>query len=336
MTQITTISEFLLEAGTDYRIIDMGRAFRVIESQAFLDIENGVVLPQYPRQQMMWLGILFWNKNLSQQQYIWFVKLPLDEQGQLVTAQRDQFLQIILEALGTEMLQSDEEKSLPDNPFLFTPTQQQLADFNALSKALLNLPVGDYYHNAKNYIARPDIQDWQQVALQGISDVAFHLNKDHNQTHICQKFEQYSEAVKSSLLSSLENVAISRDLSLFLLAELEKSSPSLPEYNYLLRALSQSHQHEAIKTFLAKQLNAGSLTQDNLVVIAGRHWQCFADYALLTLLMEQSVQLGIFTSLYADLVQIPMLRANLLKRIRDPERSELISQGLNQLFRRGK
>lgn len=334
MTQITTISEFLLEAGTDYRVIDMGRGFRVMDSQDFLDIENGAAQPSCPRQQMLWLGILFWNKNLSRQHYIWFVKLPLDEQGRLVIAQRDQFLQIIVEALGTEMLQSDTEKTLPDNPFLFTPTQQQLADFNGLSKTLLSLPTGDFYQKAKNYIARPDIQDWQAVPLQGISDLAFHLNKDHNEAHIIEHFSHYAEAVKSSLLSALENVAISARLSQFLLEKISVSSPQHPEFNYLLRALSQSPEKAPVTSFLAELLSSPKLTQDNLVVIAGRHWQCFDDYQLLTCLLEQTVRLGIFTSLYADLVQIPMLRGNLLKRLRDPERSALIALGINQLFGR--
>ena len=36
MSQINTISEFLLQAGTDYRVFDMARGIRQLESQLFL------------------------------------------------------------------------------------------------------------------------------------------------------------------------------------------------------------------------------------------------------------------------------------------------------------
>ena len=332
MAKISSISEFLLEAGTDYRIIDMGRGFHQIDSQTFLDIENSKIPPLYPRQQMLWLGILFWNKQLSQQHYIWFVKLPLDEQGLLIGAQRDQFLQVIIEALGTEMLESDEEKSLPENPWLFTPTQPQIAHFNSLARQLLNLGPGQYYQGAKNYIARPDINNWQEIALQGISDLAFYLGQDHNSKHLINNFEKYSSEVQLPLLAALENVNIGIELQDFLLQKLQQTDHKSPLFNALLRALAKSESPEPLKLFLQKILTASEVTQDNLIVTVGRHWKLLQDYGFLTLVLEQAVQLNIFVSLYADIVQLPELRTQVLKRLRDPERSDLMAKGLDQLF----
>lgn len=334
MSGISTISEFLLEAGTEYRIVDMGRGFHLLDSQTFLDIENGNTAPQYPRQQMIWLGVLFWNKNLSQQHYIWFIKLPLDEQGLVVSAQRDQFLQIILEALGTEMLQSEEEKSIPDNPFLFQPSQPQIADFNSLSRSLLNLGAGQYYHNAKNYMARPDINNWQEIALQGISAVAFNLSLDHNARHIQDNFERFAPQVQSSLLASLENQALPQELDDFLLKQFTQADFSSSFFNPLLRSLANSQHKNTLKQNLSVIFTQSLTTQDNLLVIAGRHWDLLEDYQFLTLFCEEASRLGIFAQLYADLVQIPSLRNCVLKRLRDPQRSEILGQGINQLFGR--
>ena len=38
---INSISEFLLHAGTEYIVFDMGRRLTALDNQAFLDIENG-------------------------------------------------------------------------------------------------------------------------------------------------------------------------------------------------------------------------------------------------------------------------------------------------------
>lgn len=334
MSGISSISEFLLEAGTEYRIVDMGRGFHLLDSQTFLDIENGKTAPLHPRQQMIWLGVLFWNKHLSQQQYIWFIKLPLDEQGLVVSAQRDQFLQIILEALGTEMLQSEEEKSIPDNPFLFQPSQPQIADFNSLARSLLNLGPGQYYQNAKNYMARPDINNWQEIALQGISDVACNLGLDHNAKHIVDNFTQFAPEVQDSLLASLENQILPEELDEFLLTQFKACDIHSALFNPLLRSLTKSQNKIALSQNLKAVFQQSLSTQDNLLVIAGRHWQLLEDYSMLTLFCEEAARLGIFAQLYADLVQIPTLRDSVLQRLRDPQRSEILAQGINQLFGR--
>lgn len=334
MSNITTISEFLLEAGTDYRIIDMGRGFHLLDSQSFLDIESGKQKPARPRQQMIWLGILFWNKSLSKQQYIWFIKLPLDEQGLVVTAQRDQFLNIIVEALGTEMLQSEEEKSIPENPYLFKPSQPQIADFNSYARQLLNMGTGQYYQCAKNYIARPDINHWQEIAMQGISDIAFNLNKDHNEKHIVEHFDDYAFEVQSGLLASMENIELPETLNTFLVKKLRASQATAPLFNPLLRSMAKVQNKNALVQELSDVFRHSLSCPDNLIVIAGRHWQLMQDYDFLTLFFEESARLNLFPELYADLVQIPDLRENVLRRLRDPQRTELMTQGINQLFGR--
>ena len=64
---INSISEFLLHAGTEYKVFDMGRRLTQLDAQSFLDIENGSAYAPYPRQQHAWFGIVFWNKQASTQ-----------------------------------------------------------------------------------------------------------------------------------------------------------------------------------------------------------------------------------------------------------------------------
>lgn len=334
MTTISTISEFLLEAGTEYRIIDMGRGFNLLDNQLFLEIENGIQRAPRPRQQMLWLGVLFWNKSLSKQHFIWFIKLPLDEQGMVVGAQRDQFLNIVIEALGTELLQDDSEKSLPENPFVFTPNQSQLADFNSYARVLLDLKPGQFYPAAKNYIARPDLNNWQDVALQGLSDVIFYLNLEHNEQHIIQQFDHYDELVQSTILASLENVRLPSSLADFLFALLQNTRPEEKLFIPLLRALTQYQDKTKLRENLQSLLESRLSSGDHLIVLAGRHWALCEDYTFLTLFMEEASRLDLLPALYADLVQIPALREIMLQRLRDPQRSEILTQGINQIFGR--
>ncbi len=135
MSQINTISEFLLQAGTDYRAFDMARGIRPLEPQLFLDIESAIVPAPYPRQQHAWFGILFFNKQMSHEHYIWFVKLPLDEQGLVIGAARQEFLKIVVEALGQTLDQQKKTNNqLPENPLTFVPNQKHLPNFNSTDR----------------------------------------------------------------------------------------------------------------------------------------------------------------------------------------------------------
>ena len=49
---INSISEFLLHAGTEYQVFDLGRRLEPTDSQTFLEIENGSAYAPYPRQQL--------------------------------------------------------------------------------------------------------------------------------------------------------------------------------------------------------------------------------------------------------------------------------------------
>ena len=51
MKPLSTISEFLLQAGTQYQVFDLSRGIRPLTVQQFLDIEMAQVPHPTPRQQ---------------------------------------------------------------------------------------------------------------------------------------------------------------------------------------------------------------------------------------------------------------------------------------------
>ena len=338
MSQISTISEFLLQAGTEYRIFDMGRTIRKLPAQQFLDIENAIKAPQYPRLRHAWFGIVFWNKQLSEQHYIWFIKLPVDEQGMLIPASRNHFLQIIVEALGSELEHAEDKNGqLPENPYTFVPTQQQLADFNSVSRVSLKLGQSEYYQAALTYLNAPQDNHWQTVPLQGITDVVANLADDKVQTLLANQFSQLADEVKFPLLISMENQTVEIKLAERIQHWLQQNPGNATYWQYGLRALCQSPCNGLVKLLLQQCVDS-ELGKDLplLTVIGGRHWQHLEDPGLLTPYMENVAALDeqepIFAAIYTDLVCIPSLRPHILGLLRAEQKSPALTQAIGKLF----
>lgn len=336
MSRINTISEFLLHGATDYRIFDMGRAIRSISSQTFLDFELNQIAAPYPRQQHAWFGIVFFNQGLNQEHFIWFIKLPLDEQSKLVSAARNQFLQIVVEALGSQSGKNDKtQNSLPDNPFTFTPNQQQLASFNSLSRQQLGLAPSQYFALAQQYLLSPQNTNWQQISLQGIADLSAKINQEPVKSLLIQQFPHLAYEVQIALCEVLENHPVNAALSKVLIKQWYKQAT---QQNYLLamlRALSQCDDAELVKALLIDILGQDQLISDNLLVlIAARHWQRLADEQLIKLFIHRlsHAEVDLFVGLFGDLVQIPDCRELMLKVLRWPEKEPALVNRIETLF----
>jgi len=341
-SSINSISEFLLQAGTEYRIFDMGRRLTPIETQAFLNIENGTVPAPYPRQQHGWFGIVFWNKNASEQYYIWFVKLPLDERGLVVLASRNHFLEIIVDALGQSIAdEGKQHQSLPDNPYSFVPGQALLAQFNALVKITLTQPLSDHICHVEAYLQAPQVADWQALPLQAVTDFAFSLPQSNKREKLEQalvaNISLFATPFLHTLMESCENCEISEQLeevfSNWMLQDDEVNIAAL-------RSLSCAQKHDVVYRNLATLLESKKADKvDILSVIAARHFTQL-DANLLMLFFEACARVdasdlhqgALFSGFFSDLVQIPTLRNDVLAVLRNPERSDTLSKAIGLLF----
>jgi hypothetical protein len=336
MSQINTISEFLLQAGTDYRVFDIARGIRPLESQGFLEIENATLPAPFPRQQHAWFGILFFNKQMNNQHYIWFVKLPLDEQGLVIGASRQQFLQIVIEALGQTLdKQNNANNQLPENPFTFIPNQQQLADFNSIARVELALPLSEHLNLVEQYLAHPERHDWRAVPLQGIADFTASLQQSERRNLLLKQFLTLAPEMQYALCASLENHKIDEEISTLLINWYHKDPEDEKRLHSVLRALCQSQAKTAVNSLLSSVLNcANGQTSAALMLIAARHWQYLKELSILTLYAEllATCENDAFIGLYSDLVQIPEIREAMLGVLRWPEKSPQLTQAIGQLF----
>jgi hypothetical protein len=341
-SSINSISEFLLQAGTEYRIFDMGRRLTPIEAQAFLTIENGTVPAPYPRQQHGWFGIVFWNKNASKQYYIWFVKLPLDERGLVAPASRNHFLEIIVDALGQSIAdEGQQHQSLPDNPYSFVPGQALLAQFNALVKITLTQPLSEQRCHVEAYLQAPQVANWQALPLQAVTDFAFGLphsdKREKLERALIANISLFATPFLHSLMESCENCEISERLEDVFLNWVEQDD----DVNIsALRSVSCAYKRDAVYQRLASLLESKKADKvDILSVIAARHFTQF-DARLLMLFFEACARVDVsdlhqgalFSGFFSDLVQIPALRNDVLAVLRNPERSDTLSKAIGLLF----
>ncbi|GGW73119.1 DUF3549 family protein [Alteromonas halophila] len=338
-TSIESISEFLLHAGTDFRIFDMGRGIYPVETQAFLDMENGQLAPPRPRQQHGWFAVVFWDRQATTQHYIWFVKLPVDERGLIVSATRNHFLQIIVDALGESLTDdSDGAQQLPDNPYSFVPTQAQMAQFNALVRKHLAQPMSQGTDAVHQYLTAPQQHDWQSLPLQAIADVAVRLDKTPELiTAVRDNFEQYSPDFQNALMEYVESIALPDALVNCFMARAQ--DPMIIHLS-ALRALTTTQADPQLQDMLSALLERDDqLSIDVVSVIAGRHYMQF-DTALTLKFFDrvawlddkQQLNGALFSGLFSDLVQLPPLRPTMLGMLRSEERSARLQAAIGKLF----
>ena len=241
---IATLSEFFLHAHTQHMVFDLGRGTRNISNQTFFEWEQQQAPCANPRQNHAWFCIVFWNEKLSEQRFIWFIKLPLDENGLIISAALQQFLDIIAQALGKQLQHSaNSQAQLPQNPYVFTPSQQQLALCNALIRKSLNI-YNELGQHVVNYMQVPNLvvddTAWAKLSVQEVADFVIHPGyvADENvltnasstkssagsnsnidsQAIIAKNLQHYAPAVQTCILASLEAIEVNENLSNELIA----------------------------------------------------------------------------------------------------------------------
>ncbi|WP_299803322.1 DUF3549 family protein [uncultured Shewanella sp.] len=333
MTQITTLNDFLKTANTQFQVYDMGRRVQHIDMMAFHQIEELHCPYPSPIQGHAQFAIVFWDA--SQQHYIWFIKLPLDERGLLSPAPRTQFIKMIVEALGrdpTQPLTEQQQEQLANHPFNFKPTQEKLAVFNALVRKQLGQKASPQYEFAYQYISgQYPAEQWQNIGLQGIADVCVRANELDHQTQLTNGFDNWALEVQVAVCQCLEHLNIDEMLAMKILNKLDSAEDN--DKTYFLRALAS--QPKLSQQAIANLSNANALSAEMLITIAARNWSALKDEQTLTIYLEALAkqQQHFFNQIFADIVAIPLIRTQLLAQLRNPNRSSELATAIGGLFK---
>ncbi|WP_105200569.1 DUF3549 family protein [Pseudoalteromonas sp. T1lg10] len=338
---IATLAELLDAAGTTWRVYDIGRRVQKLDKATFADIESTKQAYPFPLAQHALLAIQFWDAKASAEPYVWFLKLPLDEQSKLVAASRDHFANMVLEAVGTQLLGDEKEQSkLDNNPYVFTPNANKRAAFNAHIKVELRQSASQYYEHTQLYFSgKLGWQQWQSIAVQGLADFAARLNQGDNEQRLCSAWEHLPAEVRQPLAAQLENAQVSTQVAEMLQQSIQHALGKNDKALLIdsLRAISFAPA-SGICCAAIDEVLASNWAEDADIcqVIAGRLWTHLQAPERLAAFMEKSAQIKseqpVFASLFADLVAIPTLRPHVLAMLRCEQRSEALSRAIGGLF----
>ncbi|MEN8169752.1 MAG: DUF3549 family protein [Pseudomonadota bacterium] len=340
-----TLSDFFDQSHTRYRVFDLGRGIRKLDSELFRHFENSDQPYPYPLQQHAWLGILGWNQEEKEEQFIWFVKFPLDETGKLVASARDSFLRGLLESLGSNIQAARESGEFTDamgeSPFGFKPKESMMAGFHAKALKVLSQPPSRFYTHARDYLSgEPGYEQWAFVGLQGFADVSARLDEDNNEAITLKALPQLPAPALIALCGFLENEALSTPLAEALLArlqtELSSDEADLNVIIALLRAFALSGKGLAAQAITAALDSEHGHDIHVLAAIAARNWLVLGEEELarrfIEALAQNTLGLDAFAQVMSDLLTIPGMRPVLLTQLRSPERSEALCTAVGHMF----
>ncbi len=345
-TKISNLSEFLRQSGAKYRVFDLGRRVQKIPAEIFEQFENAQLPYPTPFQRTALFGIIFWHPKAEKQHYIWFLRMPLDEQSLLLQSARDEFLVMVLERVGEFMLAAaDGQKiqgALKDSPYTFNPREDKMAAFNAKATYQLRLAPSQYYHNAYQYFTGQQNKDnWQQLAMQGVADFAIRLDDAETALTVAKYLPELPPVPLQTLSQFLENAepptplvaAFANQLS----ETLQSSEAAQLKVIACLRGVSNAPAKGLLNNMIEQTLHHDcSRDIEVLAVIAGRCWQVLKQPHLAYLFCEQLAQnnagQAAFSQLLADLLFIPEMREPIMQALRSSERSEALSVAVGEMF----
>ena len=339
MQPMETLSDLLQQLQGQYRIYDMGCRLSKLSSTDFKAFEEGKKAYPLPWLRHAWVGILSWSPNTPGYRVstptIWFLKLPLDERGQLIQAARDEFLNQLLETIGTNMLdqQASTEwaEQLKHSNLAFTPDQARMAAFHAQASLTLEQPASRYYPAVRHYMSSENPQQsWQDLGLQGFADFAMRLNLQQDWQ---QKISQLPAQVLDTIAAQLENQKLDHMLAkAFILRG--RASLDDGEKVACLRAVSQSPDSTSRQQWLKQIMDKKNTV--GVEILATITSKCSDDLLvseLMGLFVHQcAADQGVFNGLVQELMYQPKLRLKVLEAFRADERSPALIQAIGALM----
>ncbi|EWH12327.1 hypothetical protein DS2_01360 [Catenovulum agarivorans DS-2] len=322
MQNISTLYQLVQYAGCDYCVFDVGRRVIDIDKTTFEQFEDGQQAYPYPIQSQAKFALVYWPIGQTDNPYIWFLNLPLDEESQVIPGSRNHFVAIIQEALGNDFAQqTDEQQQLPDNPYIKLPEQTKVAIVNARIKDKFNRSYSELAQACLDYLDQSDKAQWRNLTVQGWADIL--VQKDPKVHKLLQnEFWQLPDELQNQLIPILEHCELPKVLVNKSIRYLENEN-SEEKQLAILRVLAGYCDQTSVQTWLTKQVSTDKPAEDilNLLLIVGaRCWVSLKDPLLLSVYLEKIADLPAnnFEALFRDAIALPSLRRPILALMQNP------------------
>ena len=343
MQPILTLHDFFTRSGARVRLYHLGRRLAPCSLDDLAAFEAQQQPWAMPWQGQARLACIF-SLGDAEEPLTWFLSLPLDEQGYLVAAPRDAFIQRLLETLGHSVATLGEESRvdnlMKDNPLAFTPSLPLQAMLHARANQDLDRPASEHLELVEDYLtgSQDDHQanQWQALGLQGLADFA--TRHDAAQAHaLATRLPTLPNEVLHSLCYCLEHVALDARLIQALRSRAEQAAGTadIETFCACVRAVGAS-QDEAVGAWFGELLDDPAASgPDLLAAMAARGWEHLEDAQRLPRYLERLAEQPSvdFTAAVRDLALIPRLRLPLLMQLRDAPADSPVGRRLANLHR---
>ncbi|WP_458525509.1 DUF3549 family protein [Onishia taeanensis] len=347
MQPILTLHDFFTRSGARVRLYHLGRRLASCSLDDLAAFEAQRQPWTMPWQGQARLACIF-TLGDAEEPLTWFLSLPLDEQGYLVAAPRDAFIQRLLETLGHSVSTLGKahrvDNLMKDNPLSFTPSLPLQAMLHARANQDLDRSASQHLELAEDYLTGPrDIapsedrdDQWQALGLQGLADFAVRHDTEQAEA-LAERLPALPTEVLHSLCYCLEHLPLTPALIQALRARGEQAARQgdLETFCACVRAVGAS-QEDSVAAWYGDLLeDRAACGPDLLAAMAARGWEHLEDAQRLPRYLERLAEQPSvdFTSAVRDLALIPRLRLPLLMQLRDAPGDSPVGQRLAHLHR---
>ncbi|WP_447957632.1 DUF3549 family protein [Vreelandella sp. EE7] len=343
MQALYTLDEFFERSGADVSFYHMGRRVAPCARQTLASFERGETPWPEPWQGQARIGVVFRIGDMVEPA-IWFLALPLDEQGLLSPASRDGFLNRLVETLGRNVSTLGQEDPsgehfMKDNPLAFTPSLPFQAVLNAQARCALGFAASQHLEPVEAYLSGQQTIDWQALGLQGIAD--YTVRSDSESRHLLARAiseQRLEDEVIRALCLCLEHCAPDDALVKALAAKGEQAANAgdIETLCACVRAVGGSESQGVGEWYKALLEDSAACGPDLLAAIAGRGWAWLEDAERLPLFLERLAEHPNtnFTAAVRDIALIPRLRLLVVMTLRDAPADSAIQSRLANITSR--
>ncbi len=340
MPPIHTLCDFFARSGAEAHFYAMGRRVVACSEATLAAFESGDQPWPLP-----WLGraqlACVFRLGAADDPLIWFLSLPVDEQGLLDPAPRDAFLQRLLETLGrsAHRLQGDDDGQIgnlmQDNPLAFTPDIVQRSLLHARASVDLGRPASEHFELAEGYlVAADEIGQWPALGLQGLAD--FSVRHDDAQAgSLAARLQVLPVEVLRPLGHCLEHIEPSEELTQALIArgEVAAHEGDIETFTACVRSVGQGATALVGPWYDTLLRDDAACGPDLLAAIAARGWAHLEHAQRLPLFLDALARHSPdgFTGVVRDLALLPRLRLPLLMFLRQAPPESPVGQCLQPL-----
>ena len=339
--QQVTLTTLFKHSSTAMRVYDLGRRIKALGRDEFERIETLSTPYPAPYLQHAWLALHLWNPKTPSENAVWFLKLPLDEQGFMISAVRDDIVNRLLNNVQSSVQGVPKEDSLKDNPFMFKPSDDKMAVFHALAALDNNASSSPFYEPVQQFINDPSqATGWEHLSLQGLADFVIRLNRGNNEAQLARVIHQLPDGLNAQLLALLEHAQPSDTLALALLDMLQTEllhNGNPIKVSLLVRGISNAENSQHVQTAISRVLNSAlSNNAELLAAIATRCETALLEPQLLKGFLEALATCdagqNAFSRILADLMYLPVHRVLIVQALRSANVSTELINATDAMF----